>query len=529
MGDHNEAPADRIGTDALRGGGGAAPWAPNPAGLDAGILGGAQRTIGERPQSLAPAVALRCAAASETASVPRTLYARPELDSDRIGAYMRDAIERGGYRAALEYYGSDEAKKSYTERRRLRAKGWLLGRLGLYDRVEGWLDEVASMPGFGHLSGATASVRRAVYEAPALWLESPRPPQRRAGRILTVGPAAAPCPDAAAAPDYIWTAMLILDAAGPICSHAGLAAAAFLAGMGAERRSQDSARGRRRYDPLCGARLHGAPDGCHRWIIADIDFDPWPVNKPHYYYDLTDEGRGVLGAARAAGSPWPKAVEVAASDLDGASLSDLLEGACMFGGPPRDLCKMGDDLARLLVAWRDQEKGTQPTTVAAEDRALVDLGAAAMQPDADGGADAALDRLLYLMTVVRAACAVAREAEPTSRAEGSVLEALVGGIQDQCRSHGKAAAAAASARIPAPSASGNPATEGENAPPPPLYADAAPALISDLYYCLAEYCRSRGLAVDPLSLPPPEQLTGDERAAVSEAIAEYSALHGDAD
>ena len=37
-----------------------------------------------------------------------------------------------------------------------------------------------------------------------------------------------------------------------------------------------------RYDPSLGARLYGAPEGCHRWIIADIDFDPRPVNKPHY-------------------------------------------------------------------------------------------------------------------------------------------------------------------------------------------------------------------------------------------------------
>ena len=533
VGDQRGAPA---GTPADGGapwsGGGAAPGALDPAGLDAGIPGSAQNAIGGQSQSLASAAALRRAATSVAASAPLALCARPELDSDRIGAYMRDAIARGGYRAALEYYGSDEAKDSYTERRRLRAKGWLLGRLGLYDRVGGWLDEVASLPSFGHLSGAAAAVQRADYRAPALWLEAPRPPKRSSDRILAVEPAAAPCPDNGAVPDYIWTTMLILDAVGPICSHAGLGAAAFLAGAGAGRHPPDSARGDRRYDLLRGARLHGAPEGCHRWIIADIDFDPWPVNRPHYYYDLTDEGHGAMGAARAAGAPWPEAAEAAASELDGMSLSDLLEGACGFAGPARDLGKMGDDLARLFSAWSDQERGAYSATAAAEDRALVDLGAAVMGPGAGGGGgDAALDRLLYIMTVVRATCAVAREAEPTSCAERAVLEALVGKIQDQCRSLGRAAAAAApsSPTTPPPSVTSNPSAEVENAPQPPLYADAAPVLITDMYYCLSEYCRSRSLAVDPLSLPPKKQMTEDERAAVSEAIAKHTAQHGDAD
>ena len=102
------------------------------------------------------------------------------------------------------------------------------------------------------------------------------------------------------------------------------------------------------------------------------------------------------------------------------------------------------------------------------------------------------------MTVVRAVCAVAREAEPTSRTERAVLEALIGKIQDQCRSYGRAATT--SPMITPHSATTNLVAEVESAPPP-LYTDTASVLITDLYYCLSEYCRSRRLAADPCSFP----------------------------
>ena len=509
-------------------GGGALPRMADAAASGAGFPGSAQRAIGVQSQSLASAVALRREADSATASAPRTLSARPELDSDRIGAYMRDAIKRGGYREALEYYGSDEAKESCTERRRLRARGWLLGRLGLYDQVGDWLEEATALPDFDYLSNAAAGpAPRTAYRTPPLWMETPRPVQYSAVHTLTVAPAPAPCPDIGAVPDYVWIAMLILDAAGPICSRAGLGAAVHLVEAGADRRAHGQARGGRCYDPLRGARLHGAPEGCHRWIIADINFDPWPVNKAHYYYDLTDEGRRALKLARAAGAPWPRETEAAASGLKDMSLSDLLEGACKLGISPQNLDKIQDDLAKIYSAWEEQERGTVVTAVSAEDRALVDLGAAVMRPGVGGCADAALDSLLHLMTIVRAVRRMAREAEPHSRAERAVLEALIGAIQAMCRRHGGEAAASLGAPLPN-SASHPPPAEGECALPPPLYADATPALITDLYYCLAEYCRSRHVAVDLHSLPPCEQLTEDERAAMSEAIAKYSQLHGDA-
>lgn len=57
------------------------------------------------------------------------------------------------------------------------------------------------------------------------------------------------------------------------------------------------------------------------------------------------------------------------------------------------------------------------------------------------------------------------------------------------------------------------------------YTDATPAMISDLYYCLAEYCKSRRLAVDPCSLPLSEALTGDKKAAVIAVLADDSVFH----
>ena len=533
VGHRHEAPSARIGK-AL---GGEAPWGYGrdvvledaSARPVTGVKGGMQQAIGEAPQSAALADAtLRRPAPSTTLAAPRGLLARPEPDSDMVGSYMRDAIERGGYRAALEYYGSDEAKESDTPWHRLRLRGWLLGRLGLYDQLDSWLEEATALPDFVHLLDARASVQRAAYSTPALWLEEPKPVPRSADHIMTVEPAAAPDPDIRAVPDHVWTAMLILDAAGPICSHAGLGAAAFLVGAGAGRKVRGRACGPGRYDPLRGARLHGAPEGCHRWIIADMDFEPWLIEAPHYYYDLTDEGRGTLEAARAAGAPWPKAVEAAASGLEGMSLSDLLESACGLGGPRSDLGRVRGGLARLLDAWDCQEKGTETAPVSAEDRALVDLGTIARRPHSGGGTGPEADRLLCLMAVVESTHKIACEAESPSDAEMSVLEALIGALRDQCRRHADAVVAAASRAIPrTAAASGAHTWRAASTPRRPLYSDAAPALICDLYYCLGEYCESRSLASDPRRLPLSERLTGEEKAAMMEAFAKDNPLYAD--
>ena len=105
---------------------------------------------------------------------------------------MRDAIERGGYRAALEYYDSDDAEKSEAPWHWLRAKGWLLGRLGLYNRMGGGLlEEIAACPDFDHISTVGISGRPLAYRTPPLWLKTPELAGRNTGRLLTVESATA--------------------------------------------------------------------------------------------------------------------------------------------------------------------------------------------------------------------------------------------------------------------------------------------------------------------------------------------------
>ena len=523
----DERSEDRVGRSGVDADG-AAPWggngdsAPTTLGRSrhaTGSLGGAQHAIGVPPQGRTAAEALRSTARSESVPAPHGLHARPELDDDLAGIYMQDAIDRGGYRAALEYYDSEDAKKSEDPWDRLTAKGWLLGRLGLYDRVDAWLGEIATWPDFGHISAAGISAQCPPYRTPSLWLETPRPSGRNAGFNLTIKSVAAAGPSTGCVPDYIWTVMLILDAAGPICSHAGLGAAVSLVATDPSRMARGGARGDRMRDPLRGARLHGAPECCHRWIIADIDFDPRPVNKPHYYYDLTDEGRRTLDKARAAGAPWPKSMEAAATGLRGASLSDLLEGACGLGGPLSDLDKMRGELGCLVNAWRDRANGVRTTQVGTEDQALADLGPPTKWHDTDDGLGSTFDHLLYLMTVIESVHAIACEAEPGTYAEGAVLRTLVGTLQDLCRRHGTAVAEAASAKMGATDTPAGDATGGHEAVQRyPPYADVTPALISDAYYCLSEYCGSRRLALDPCSLPLPEQLTAEEKDAMAKAL-----------
>ena len=467
--------------------------------------------------------ARRQSARLDTVAATCEALARPEPDCDMLGTYMWAAIEHGGYRAALEYYSGEECKKSDAPVHRLRVEGWLLGRLGLYDRVKDWLEEASAYRDFARFLPAAGSVPRATYRPPPLWLEKPRPVPRRSGDIMTLEPVAAPCRDTGEVPDYIWTSMLILDATGPIFSHAGLGAVSFLVAAGPDRRAPGPAHGDRRYDPCRGARLHGAPEGCHRWIIADIDFGPRPPNKPHYYYDLTDEGRRALADAGAARPPWSTETAAAAAGLAGMALPDLLEGACTRSGPLRDLDAMRGDLGKLVDAWRAQDDGKDVPPVSAGDQVLADLGLNARWPETGGSAGCSFDHLLHLVGVINATRSVACEAEPSRGVESAVLQTLIAAIQDQCRMHGRMVAASTSPANPFyDPALVDPAEWGADARRWPLYADVAPPMISDLYYCLAEYCRSRGLAVDPCSLPLYERFTDDERAAVIEALEEDS-------
>ena len=506
-----------VGRAAPRGGaasaGNEAPVMLGSAGHVAGILGGARRAIGGPPRVRTPFEEMRRADRPSALLVPRVVQARPEVDNNSVGMYMQDAIERGGYRAALHYYSSDEAKKSNRPCNRLRARGWLLGRLGLYDQMGIWLDEASEWDEFDSILAAACSGRRVAYRPPALWLQTPTPMPRSEDRMVTLEPAAEACRDTGAVPDYIWTTMLILDAAGPICSRAGLGAAAFLVAAGAARRDHRTAGCGHRYDPRRSARLDGAPEGCHRWIIADIDFNPHPINRPRYYYDLTDEGRETLAAARSAGAPWAKATESAALSLGGMALPELLEDACCLAIPTRGLDAMRYELGRLVDAWRAQDNGKRAPPVDAKDQVLVDLGQTEEWPETGGGAGSSLDLLYHIMAIVNFVHSIACEARPSTGAEGAVLRTLIGTMQDMCRIHGEAVAAIASQTGPSiDRALCDPAWQGVDTLRWPMYPDATPAMISDLYYCLVEYCRSRRLAADPCGRPLYEVLTEDERA-----------------
>ena len=499
-------------------GGGAVPCDPASAGSTAGISADTPQDAAERSRRLAAFKAQHRSALSSLLVALRGLHVRPEVDSDRIGSYMRDAMERGGYRAALAHYRSDEARKACPPLWWFRDTGWLLGRLGLYDQVEGWLAEAAGDPFLELPTAPERAGKSADYRTPPLWLQVPRPVPLSSDGIMTLERVAPVVHDIRVVPDYIWTVMLILETAGPICSHAILGAAAFLVEAEAGRPARGLARGDLRYDPLRGARLHGAPEGCHRWIIADIDFDP-NIDGPHYYYDLTDEGREALDAARAAGVQWPKSVEAAASGLKGMALPDLLEGACMFARPAHGLEKMRDDLADVARAWQDQDDGNPVSYTCKENRALVDLGEIARWPDSDGSPGSALDHLDFLQSAIESAHAIAGEAEPSSRSEDAVLRALIGALLDLCRRHAKVAAAAP---LMAPRvAPGDCDLEDmlKEKPRPPMYSDVTPAMICDLSYCLGEYSESRGLAVDPCNVHPLDVFTDEEKAATAKAFA----------
>lgn len=110
---------------------------------------------------------------------------------------------------------------------------------------------------------------------------------------------------------------------------------------------------------------------------------------------------------------------------------------------------------------------------------------------------------------------MAGEAEPSTGAESAVLRALIGTIHGLCRRHGREVVAATlpEARTLHSVRGGHAGTE-EGAQRRAPYTSPTPALISDSYYCLAEYCKSRRLATDPCSLPLSKALTADERAAV---------------
>ena len=123
---HGATPGSDAAVDGEVVWGGAADAAPgllDPVGHNASSPNSAQQAIGAPQQVQVPLKTPRHADRPAPIATLRGAHVRLDLDGEMVGAYMRDAIERGGYRAALEYYSSDESKKSDTLGCRLRTTG----------------------------------------------------------------------------------------------------------------------------------------------------------------------------------------------------------------------------------------------------------------------------------------------------------------------------------------------------------------------------------------------------------------------
>lgn len=189
-------------------------------------------------------------------------YGRMELDAEFRGEYMRDAISRGGYRAALDHYERTKAKTHQLSIHQLRARGWLLGRLALDDGVAEWMEEARSCSEFDHIlsgdsdwntSGGTITRQ-----------------QREEGNIVKIEPVDAVPPAPRSVPQWVWAIMLVLDAVGPVYSRAGLNAAVTMLQAEVDRKACDQILcGQAKYDPL-GSKPCQIPKEYKRWIISDM-------------------------------------------------------------------------------------------------------------------------------------------------------------------------------------------------------------------------------------------------------------------
>ena len=436
-------------------------------------------------------------------------YGRLEFDAEFAGAYMRDAISRGGYRAALDYYGRMRAKTTQSSIHRIRARGWLLGRLALDGEMPGWVKEARSCSEFDYITGGGpwwstdggAITRR----------------QREEGRIVRIEPVDAAAPAPSSVPQRVWAAMLALDAAGPAYSRAILGAAVTVLHSEANRRicgriRRDPAR----YDPL-GGKMGRAPRGHQRWIISDVDTEMLPLNEPHYYYDLTDEGKGALKYVREDRAPWPRAAAKAAAGLAGRAVPDILEEACGLGSAPPAMDGIRGELGGLIRAWDGRKGGSRLAPTSPKDAVLADLSPASKWRD--GVADVQLEHALFVMGAIKSVHKIACNAKTGGGASDTVLRVLIGKVRDRCRRLGaKIVGAPREARRPPAGLGRGDAAESEMRRRWNRLVGELPASVSDLYYCLSEYCKGRGLADDPIDLPLGEVLDEDERAALAEVL-----------
>ena len=334
-------------------------------------------------------------------------------------------------------------------------------------------------------------------------------------RLLWAEPVDAAPPDPRSVPQRVWTAMLVLDAVGPIYSRAGLNAAAAVVEAEAGRRACGRVRcDPARYDPL-DDRVRRAPRGCQRWIICDMDTKMLPLNEPHYYYDLTGEGRGALEYIKRDRAPWAKAAVVAAAGLSGRAMPDILEEACSLGRPLRTMEDVRDDLGGLIRAWDSRKAGGRQAPSSPRDEALADL---APVPKCENDAEMArLEHVLFVMGVLDMVHEIACGIKPPGTGNAAVPPVLIGKMQDQCRRLCRKIDGGPEEGRRAKTFDENGVLYTRLRRKWRLYAGNLPASISDLYYSLVEYCKCRGLAGDPLDRPLSE-MPEHERDALIKAV-----------
>ena len=439
----------------------------------------------------------------------REQYDRPELDAEFVGHYMRDAISRGGYRAALDYYGGARAKRSEPPMHRLRAQGWLLGRLSPDAWKSEWMEGARACSEFDHMTGVADSARLEAEKRGAAILG------REVRRLLRTEPADAAAPDPRGVPQRVWTVMLVLDAVGPVYSRTCLNAAAAAVDAEAGRRVYGGVRrDPARYDPL-GDRLHQAPRGCQRWIICDVDAEMLPLNEPHYYYDLTDEGRDALEYVKRDGAPWTKAAVRAAARLSDRAMPDILEEACGLDPHPRTMEGIGGELDGLIRAWGGSRGGRRHEPTSPKDAALADL---APIPKCRGDAEMArLEHVLFIKCAVRMVHEIACGIKSSGGTDSPTAPVLIGKMQDLCRKFCKKVNDAPGERRRTKTVYEGGFLYTKMRQEWRLYMGELPASISDLYYSLVEYCKCRGLADDPINRPLSEMSEG-ERAALIKMV-----------
>ena len=422
---------------------------------------------------------------------------------------MRDAISRGGYRKALDYYGGARAKRTKMREHRLRARGWLLGRLYPDTGMAEWVKEARTCSVYDYMTGVASRAQLEAEKRIAASLG------REVSRILKTEPVDAVPPEPRSVPHWMWAAMLALDSVGPVHSRAVLSAAAAVVDAEAGRKMYGRVRcDPAAYDPL-GGRMRRAPRGHQRWIIGDVDPEMLPLNEPHYYYDLTDEGKAALEYIRGDRAPWARAAVRAAAGLSDKTIPDILEEACGLARFSRPMDNVRADLDGRIRAWGSRRGGGHQAPTNPKDAILADL---VPVPKYQGGAELSrVNHVLFVMGTADAVNEILCNAKPDNNGDGLVLRVLIGKMQDQLRKLGKKIS-------DAPLEAGREKVGEEGVLYAKmrqkwrLYVGELPASISDLYYCLAEYCKRRGLADDPIDRPLSEILTEDEKAAWAEIL-----------